>query len=398
MRVKTASLVGAVLRALIYGRLECTMYDHAIHTDKMSFLPSLARLAVEHTTRRRRILLHGALPEAKEHRKINTLSVVLDADAISVHMHRMRIGVGTGGEVDTGQPDTIDPNADSTHTIGKQELEQRPPILIEAGGYDPRDEAYSFEELRDGLQNHIDLFTAIMMKSRGTRRGQEESDAAEPGDGGVDPESVLNATQDMTSVVEEVLRTLDDLLLSAAYHVYFYNGVYRDQVRNEDGDPDIDELYLRWEEGKIGRNKNHTRVSPLKSKVDRAAVGWMGNLPVEDKSEMHTLIVDVYEALAELGGVMESNVNRFLIDDLVKFSDSIFDIHHWALHQEDPTPLLTDGEKTELNLLTIMLLETEAISLEKARNNGTLDATKSKRLEILTTELIPGAILRNRLH
>ena len=50
-----------------------------------------------------------------------------------------------------------------------------------------------------------------------------------------------------------------------------------------------------------------------------------------------------------------------------------FDANYWAIHQEDPTPVLTDEEKQGYDLLEVLTVEFESLRFTQ-RRNGSLPA------------------------
>ena len=65
-----------------------------------------------------------------------------------------------------------------------------------------------------------------------------------------------------------------------------------------------------------------------------------------------------------------------------------FDANYWAIHQEDPTPLLTDEEKQGYDLLEVLTVELESLRFTQ-RRNGSLPTADTTRLQLLSETLIP---------
>ena len=65
-----------------------------------------------------------------------------------------------------------------------------------------------------------------------------------------------------------------------------------------------------------------------------------------------------------------------------------FDANYWAIHQEDPTPLLTDEEKQGYDLLEVLTVELESLRFTQKRN-GSLPASDAARLQLLSETMIP---------
>lgn len=310
----------------------------------------------------------------------DSLSHVFDAADTTAPICCLDIGVG--GDTQPGTTMVV-------RKGGRQKLSQHPPMLIEVGEYNPRLEKYTYEALRRELQHHISLFRAVM---RFTLRDEEEDEEEE--DGEVDMEEVTGAVGDMASTVETVERTVYDLLLSGAWNVYRHNGSYREEVKAEDGEDVDDELYARWQQGMRGRSKAGTRIKPKNALVDAANYGSsMANQPTQEKEEIVSLIKQIQASLDELGRIDEESAedegSSDVIDLLVQFDDRMFDLHFWAIHQEDATPLLSSEENDHIDELANTISELEALMFKKTMGVEPFGTTQTARLQLLASTTIP---------
>ena len=182
-----------------------------------------------------------------------------------------RLDIGVGGE---DQPETADT---AVRKAGRKKLDSNPPSLIDPGDFDPLTQTY--EVLRADLREQISLLTAIVRVTESGTGGDDDDEKEE--EELVDEESVQEAMSNIAETATSVQQTVEELLLSVAYHTYAYNGAYRDEVKGEgatDGDVE-EELFLRWDQGRVGRSKAKTRIKAKKLEVDRANIGRsMGNM------------------------------------------------------------------------------------------------------------------------
>ena len=279
---------------------------------------------------------------------------------------RLYLAIGVLGDT----PDTAaGGSADGLRKGGRQKFKEQPTELITAD-YDPNDTAVSMRQLRQDLYENISLVRAAA--------GNEQ---------------MLSADLDsLTDLAEDIRATVDLMLLANAYAVYFYNETFRSEVKPEGESADgEEELMARWSFGKAGRGKAGTRTHPKVGSVDRANY-WrsLGTYADVDKQEIDQQIIELVADITALesldiddvGGELTS-VAESLADSLTTvFSDSMFDLQFWAVHQSDPAPLLSTDEQREFDLVRVMIHESEDLKFRKLRD-GTLPPAGEERLKEL---------------
>ena len=237
-----------------------------------------------------------------------------------------------------------DAQADTVNTArrggGRRKLTERTPhSLIDPGDFDPMEEEFTYDALRQDLQEHIAVARRIGEKVDDNGDGTEErdNDAGET----VTDEMVAAAISDPLAFSGDVAVTVDSMMLLCAFNVYYYNGTVRGEVKPEGSSIDAeDELLARWREGKVGRSKAGTRVHPKGELVDRVNYGRsaLGNMPPEfkeDASERVVQLLQLLDGLKDEWGESGTAATE-LADALIAFDDDSFDINYWAVHQVRP--------------------------------------------------------------
>ena len=167
-----------------------------------------------------------------------------------------------------------------------------------------------------------------------------------------------------------------------------FNPTFRAEVKvAESGDAE-EEMHTRWMEGRVGRGKSKTRTRAKSMTVDRNNY-WrsMGTFPDKDKFELTLKIMTLFNRIRslELSGGAENM--RELADTLVSFRDDMYDLQYWAVHQGDPSPILSDEERTGFEQLGILISESEG--LLHLKMTGSLSDAQEERHTLLNNEVIP---------
>ena len=313
--------------------------------------------------------------------------------SINVPNQPLSIGVRPGTSARARESD--EEEEETQRRGGRRKLTVRTPSsFIEPGDFDPGDDAFAYESLREQLHSHIAIVRAMAQSGESE---QEDARIQPP-----DEEALQAALDDPHEFATELSTTVDHLLLLCAYQVYAHNGVYRNEIKTEDGDVDA-ELLARWNEGKVGRSRDRRRIHPKNETIDRVNYGRtaMGTMPVSDKEGVTDRIyellglLDAFRASGAPGidpAVMTAAAGE-LGDALLLFDDDTFDINYWAVNQEKPTPLLTDAEEEEFHSLVQLVQELEQIRYDVSRlGAAALPRELSDRMTNIQNVLLPRQI------
>jgi len=235
------------------------------------------------------------------------------------------VGARTEGGSDgapSGSRDMMDETGgDEVRKGGRRKLVARTSSLIDPAGFDPTDDAFSYEVLRRDLQQHIAVAGAVARRVGGEDEGGAELDEGEE----ADEEVVQEAIEYPSGFAGDVADTVDSMLLLCAFKIYYYNGTYRNQVKVSDDDPgDVEEEMLaRWSLGNMGRGKARARSHPKVETVDRMNFGRaLGTMPPAFKEGASERIAQLVEMLSELTDWNEDAATE-LADRLVEFDDDM---------------------------------------------------------------------------
>ena len=265
-------------------------------------------------------------------------------------------------------------------------MTERPSLLIDPAGFDPMDEAFTFEAIRAELGEYVAALRAVAARSEAEDEEEEEEETALD----LSDEKAMTLLEDRSEFTADLKVTVEHILLANAFAIYYFNPTFRVEVKATASGDAEEELLARWMDGRVGKGKAQTRTQPKSKMVDRNNF-WrsLGTFPDKDKEELTLKVIALFDHISTLelsdGGVEDMSE---LADRLVTFRDDMYDLQFWALHQGDPSPLLSDEERTGIDLLGIMVSESEDLRFRQMKI-GSISPSLQDRLTLLKTELIP---------
>lgn len=265
-------------------------------------------------------------------------------------------------------------------------MTERTPELIDPADFDPMEEAFNFEAIRTELGDYVGALRALV------HQREMEDDEGEDVENALDlsDEKVMTLLEDRSQFAADLKDTIDQILLANAFAIYYFNSTFRAEVKAPESSDAEEELLARWMEGRVGKGKAQTRTQPKSRTVDRNNY-WrsLGTFPDKDKEAITLKVIDLFNHISnlELSSGDVEDMDK-LVDELVTFRDDMYDIYFWAIHQGDPSPLLSDEERAGFDQLGIMLSENEDLKFRQMKT-GSLSTSQQDRLTLLKSELIP---------